>query len=393
MLCQSRKVAAIKPNLTFFDRVKMLGRKGKTLEERIKQFPEVSYRSTAIGYETLTGNPHSRQANVGSATHSTRHTVLSVGGTPIPKGSHCHEYLALDSLGGVHEHLNKELTTPHSRLETQQIINTDELIGFSPAKFLFPNVLLLPSFWFWLFRVLTGLTALVIYIFIIFGGSIAAIFIGGGVEYFFKYYLDFYSDEAYLVFFGLTPIYYAFFKLLQLSGLSHFFDPPFMTGSALRRDLGVLRSLDKNGHTKDIPFEELEARTTTMWDGGNRAMCKLYLSHKYSKEGLVYGAPHKQAWYVGLLWEFFQHFMDVSRPLPDVPELEPYRHLDPTTREWDKQHNRPPRLWRDMDHRDYMALVRESVDSAAEYPYLKPELAKKQKWQPAGDGKHWYQLG
>ncbi|MEJ2044932.1 MAG: hypothetical protein P8X89_16825, partial [Reinekea sp.] len=116
-------------------------------------------------------------------------------------------------------------------------------------------------------------------------------------------------------------------------------------------------------------------------------------AHKYSKEGAIYGAPHKNAWYVGVLWEYLQHFMDVSRPLPDVPQLEPYRHLDPTTREWDKKHNRPPRLWRDMTQEEYRQLIDASIEAAKIYPFLAPDEVKAQDWKPAGDGKHWYQLG
>ena len=41
--------------------------------------------------------------------------------------------------------------------------------------------------------------------------------------------------------------------------------------------------------------------------------------------------------------------MDVSRPLPDVPFLEPYRHKDPVTAEHDENTGRPAHYWRDMD--------------------------------------------
>ncbi|MDH2432968.1 hypothetical protein QCD60_10355 [Pokkaliibacter sp. MBI-7] len=41
------------------------------------------------------------------------------------------------------------------------------------------------------------------------------------------------------------------------------------------------------------------------------------------------------------LWEFVQQFMDVSQPLPDLPILEAFRHLDPTTAAHDRQTERP----------------------------------------------------
>ena len=267
---------------------------------------------------------------------------------------------------------------------------TDSLIGYLPSRYRFPNVVNFPSFWFWLARTFLGFSSVVVYLFFIIGGMLLAVADGYTLK---GHFVGYFTPGFLFYFLTLQPIYYLFFKVLHIAGISNLFDPPFLSGAALRRDLGVLRILSKKGEIKDIPFEELEARSTTMWDGGNRAMCKLYLSHKYSKEGLIYGAPHKPAFYVGVLWEFFQHFMDVSRPLPDVPELEPYRHLDPTTREWDKKHNRPERLWRDMPHAEYMELVEASLKVAETYPYLKPSAVKEENWQPAGDGKHWYQLG
>lgn len=52
---------------------------------------------------------------------------------------------------------------------------------------------------------------------------------------------------------------------------------------------------------------------------------------------------------VRALWDMLQRYMDVSQPMPDVPRLEPFRHLDPTTAEHDRQTGRSPRYWRDLD--------------------------------------------
>ncbi len=382
----------VNTRVPFFTRLKWVGKPGKTKAERLQDFPEVNYQSSAIGYETLTGRPHAREVNESKATHTTRHSVQSAGGQKLVNGSSCHEYLAMDSMGYAHEFLDKNLTDKYSHLEALQEENTNRYLGSQPTAFHFPSLLHLPSYWFWFARNLTGFASIVIYIFMFIGGCLFSLYKQGfsGVS---EYVVYFFTDPFPFYSFALQPLYYLFFKVLHIAGISNLFDPPFLSGAALRRDLGVLRILSKKGEIKDIPFEELEARSTTMWDGGNRAMCKLYLSHKYSKEGLIYGAPHKPAFYVGVLWEFFQHFMDVSRPLPDVPELEPYRHLDPTTREWDKKHNRPERLWRDMPRAEYMELVEASLKVAETYPYLKPSAVKEEKWQPAGDGKHWYQLG
>jgi hypothetical protein len=43
-----------------------------------------------------------------------------------------------------------------------------------------------------------------------------------------------------------------------------------------------------------------------------------------------------------------------------MPLFEPYRHLDPTTREHDEKKGREPRYWRDMDRENYEAFKREN---------------------------------
>ncbi len=50
------------------------------------------------------------------------------------------------------------------------------------------------------------------------------------------------------------------------------------------------------------------------------------------------------------MWDMLSRFMDVSQPLPDIPRLEPFRHLDPTTRAFDEagKRGRPATYWRDL---------------------------------------------
>lgn len=45
--------------------------------------------------------------------------------------------------------------------------------------------------------------------------------------------------------------------------------------------------------------------------------------------------------------------MDVTRPLPDFPVLEPHRYKDPVTAEHDQKTVRPERYWRDMDDKAF----------------------------------------
>lgn len=48
--------------------------------------------------------------------------------------------------------------------------------------------------------------------------------------------------------------------------------------------------------------------------------------------------------------DFIQNYMDISKPLPDIPILEPYRHLDPVTAAHDQQTGRDPHYYLTMDN-------------------------------------------
>lgn len=50
------------------------------------------------------------------------------------------------------------------------------------------------------------------------------------------------------------------------------------------------------------------------------------------------------------MWDMLCRYMDVSQPLPDIPRLEPFRHLDPTTKAFDEagKRGRPATYWRDL---------------------------------------------
>lgn len=89
----------------------------------------------------------------------------------------------------------------------------------------------------------------------------------------------------------------------------------------------------------------------------------IVLCHRYSKltvyigDGLLGWQRDSKPCYA--LWDFLQNYMDVSRPLPELPALEAYRHLDPVTAAHDRQTGRPARYWRDMDDETFKEKVAE----------------------------------
>ncbi|WP_249976210.1 hypothetical protein [Vreelandella olivaria] len=106
-----------------------------------------------------------------------------------------------------------------------------------------------------------------------------------------------------------------------------------------------------------------------------------YTGKQFSQTSLSTIVDHKHE--VHALWDMLQRYMDVTQPMPDIPRLEPFRHLDPTTAEHDRQTGRNPRYWRDLELEAWKqgegaALLKAQI----EYPWsrqrcqLTPQLGK-----------------
>ncbi|TWD49387.1 hypothetical protein [Pseudomonas sp. SJZ131] len=120
----------------------------------------------------------------------------------------------------------------------------------------------------------------------------------------------------------------------------------------------------KNGTIGELtaPFYEFDAYIATSPDSQGMPMNVLYLAHRYRNIMINFGAllcPGPEVQPACALWDFIQNYMDVSRPLPDLPQYEEYRHLDPTTAEYDRRTGRNPRFWIDMDDATFKQVVRE----------------------------------
>ncbi|MFO7529723.1 MAG: hypothetical protein R6W86_13090 [Marinobacter sp.] len=101
----------------------------------------------------------------------------------------------------------------------------------------------------------------------------------------------------------------------------------------------------------EAPFVEFDAYVERVVQQGG-IFYRLMFVHRYTQK------TFNQTWLSGIeasktevlaLWDMLQRYMDVTQPLPDVPRLEPFRHLDPVTREYDEKIGRNPRYWRDLD--------------------------------------------
>jgi hypothetical protein len=120
----------------------------------------------------------------------------------------------------------------------------------------------------------------------------------------------------------------------------------------------------KNGTIGELtaPFYEFDAYIATSPDSQGMPLNVLYLAHRYRNIMINFGAllcPGPDVQPPCALWDFIQNYMNVSRPLPDLPQYEEYRHLDPTTAEYDRLTGRNPRYWIDMDDATFKQIVSE----------------------------------
>ncbi|WP_158704656.1 hypothetical protein [Ectopseudomonas mendocina] len=118
----------------------------------------------------------------------------------------------------------------------------------------------------------------------------------------------------------------------------------------------------KNGTIGELtaPFHEFDAYLSSSPDRQGLPMNVLHLAHRYrdihfSLAPLLHQSDDANEHFA--LWDYLQNYMDVSRPLPDIPYLEQYRHLDPTTAEHDQRTGRDPRYWIDMDDATFKTKV------------------------------------
>lgn len=112
------------------------------------------------------------------------------------------------------------------------------------------------------------------------------------------------------------------------------------------------------------PFYEFDAYISSGPDRQGLIWHQLHLVHRYHDLAIDLSpivpkdssmAPHFAA------WDFLQNYMDIGRPLPDIPLFEQHRANDPTTAAHDRRTGRPERYWRDMDDKTWEAQLMQNL--------------------------------
>ena len=125
--------------------------------------------------------------------------------------------------------------------------------------------------------------------------------------------------------------------------------------SEFNRVTGQVKFALGKGRSFEAPFVEFDAYVERVVQRGG-IFYRLMFVHRYTqkqfnKTSLSNIEAEKTE--VLALWDMLQRYMDVTQPLPDMPRLEPFRHLDPVTAKYDQTTSRNPRYWRDLNLEDW----------------------------------------
>lgn len=157
------------------------------------------------------------------------------------------------------------------------------------------------------------------------------------------------------------------------------------------RRTGMVRMPLKDGKVWEVRFDELEPYQFETMSPHGIFYYQLMFGHRYSDSYMTSPIQHMDPWVLHVDWEYYQQFMDVSKPLPDVPVLESERALDPTTVAWDAKAGRPQGFWAKTPSEAFKQLMSESWDAAKAFPWgstRKEAIAKG--WKPSRYGEQTY---
>jgi len=133
-----------------------------------------------------------------------------------------------------------------------------------------------------------------------------------------------------------------------------------------------------------LPFDEFDAFMTVNTTVNATTDMYLRLVHRYSDKNIVEPFGFSRSWEMDSAWEQIQDFMDISKPLPDIPLYDFAREHDPISAKDDKNINRPKNLWVNFDLDEIEKMHVESINAAEKYPWGETrEQAIKLGWKPS----------
>lgn len=126
-------------------------------------------------------------------------------------------------------------------------------------------------------------------------------------------------------------------------------------GSGFNRQTGMLTIGRRFQKPFSAPLYEFDATLEFRPGPHGNSGFAIWLHHRYTSVEVFLGGKIQS---LGMnleealaFWDTLQRYMDITQPLPELPILEQFRHLDATTTAHDQQSKRDPRRWRDMPYK------------------------------------------
>jgi len=153
------------------------------------------------------------------------------------------------------------------------------------------------------------------------------------------------------------------FYLLSLVGKfgADYFDDE--CGLIFDRPSGKVSRVNLDGSISHVyDFKDFKGEVDTFINTGGQKELTAFVSHKTACKSVLLG----QGFDDGVIaWSYLVRFMDVSKPLPDIPEHETTRHLDPVTKAYDEKTGRDPNYWAKYTAKEFHKLKVQDRKKAA----------------------------
>ena len=168
-------------------------------------------------------------------------------------------------------------------------------------------------------------------------------------------------------------------------------------GSGFNRQTGMLTIGRRFQKPFSAPFYEFDATLEFRPGPHGNSGFAIWLHHRYTSVEVFLGAKIQS---LGMnleealaFWDTLHRYMDVTQPLPELPILEQFRHLDPTTAAHDRRSKRDPRRWRDMPYRAWEQRGRaEMMKRNRDYAWQKQPCILQSKIDPSLSIETYYRL-
>ncbi len=136
-----------------------------------------------------------------------------------------------------------------------------------------------------------------------------------------------------------------------------------------------------------LPFDEFDAYASASTTVAASTNMFLRLAHRYSDKNIVCPSSFSQSWSLNAEWEEIQHFMDISKPLPDIPTYDFARENDPVSAAYDKKYNRPRDYWKNCDLKKFQEMELASIKAGETFPWGQTRAQAIQSgWKSSGFG-------